>query len=125
MKKHIGSTIAFILGFLLFSSSLANPQNPSGLISGPIIILGALAYRSAKKRKLEEVRNSLVRKILEIIALALITAAILFQNNLVALIESDPVSNLIIPLWTIVAYIVVTLKKRNPTNKEGESSEAA
>jgi len=125
LKKHIGSTIAFILGFLLFSSSLANPQNPSGLISGPIIILGALAYRSAKKRKLEEVRNSLVRKILEIIALALITAAILFQNNLVALIESDPVSNLIIPLWTIVAYIVVTLKKRNPTNKEGESSEAA
>lgn len=125
MKKHIGSTIAFILGFLSFSGSLANPQNPSGLISGPIIIIGALVYRSAKKRKLEEARNSLVRKVLEIIALVLITFAILFQNNLLVLIESDPVSNLIIPLWTIVAYIVVKLKKRKPINKEGESSEAA
>ena len=51
MKKHIGSTIALILGILYFISGLT--KGNSGLIAGPIMILGALAYRSAKEENSE------------------------------------------------------------------------
>lgn len=111
MKKHIGSTIALILGLLSFASGV-NPGNTSGLVAGPVIILGALAYRSAKKRKLGEVNNSTLRKVLEALALIMIIAAILLQRDLKNLIATDPVPNLIIPLWAIIAYTVITFKTR-------------
>lgn len=110
MKKNIGSTIALILGFLSFAGSVANPTNPSGLIAGPAIIMGALAYRSAKKRKLGEVHNTALRKGLEVAALIIIAAAILLQKDLISKIVTDPVSNFIIPLWAIVAYAVIASK---------------
>jgi len=55
MKRHIGSTIALVLGFLLLAIGAAKPS--SLLITGPIIILGALAFCSAKKRMLGEVKD--------------------------------------------------------------------
>ena len=112
MKKHIGSTIALILGFLSFVSSVANPSNRSGLIAGPVIILGALAYRSAKKRMLGEANNTALRKGLEVLALIMIAAAILLQKNLTNLIVTDPVPNLIIPLWAIIAYMIIVSKAK-------------
>lgn len=117
MKKHISSTIALILGILSFASSLANPSNPSGLVAGPVIILGALAYRSAKKRILGEVKTTLLRKGLEVSAVVIIAAAVLFQNDLKNLIATDPVPNLIIPLWAIVAYILVASKTKKATEE--------
>jgi hypothetical protein len=117
MKKHIGSTIALILGFLSFAGSVANPANPGGLIAGPVIILGALAYRSAKKRKLGEVHNTAMRKGLEISALIIIAAAILLQNDLKTLIATDPVPNLVIPLWAIIAYVVIASKAKQTAGK--------
>ena len=124
MKKHIGSTIALILGFLSFAGSVANPSNLSGLIAGPVIILGALAYRSAKKRKLGEVRNTALRKGLELLALIMIAAAILLQNDLKNLIAADPVPNLIIPLWAIIAYVVIASKARQSEKNAVVSSDA-
>ena len=122
MKKHIGSTIALILGFLSFAGSVANPANPGGLIAGPVIILGALAYRSAKKRKLGEVHNTALRKGLEISALIIIAAAILLQKDLKTLIATDPVPNQIIPLWVIIAYIVIAFKAKQSTKKISTAS---
>jgi len=119
MKKHIGSTIALILGFLSFAGSVANPANPGGLIAGPVIILGALAYRSAKKRKLGEVHNTAMRKGLEISALIIIAAAILLQNDLKTLIATDPVPSLVIPLWAIIAYVVIASKAKQTAGKTG------
>ena len=124
MKKHIGSTIALILGFLSFAGSVTNPSNPSGLIAGPVIILGALAYRSAKKRKLGEVRNTALRKGLELLALTLIAAAILLQNDLKNLITTDPVPNLIIPLLAIIAYIVIASRAKQSEKNVVVSSDA-
>lgn len=124
MKKHLGSTIALILGFLLFAGSVANPSNPSGLIAGPVIILGALAYRSAKKRNLGVVRNTALRKGLELLALIMIAAATLLQNDLKNLIATDPVPNLIIPLWAIIAYIVIASKARQSEKNAVVSSDA-
>ena len=122
MKKHIGSTIALILGVLSFASGVnfisgVNSDSPSGLVTGPVIILGALAYRSAKKRKSGEVNNTNLRKGLEILALVMIASAILLQNDLRYQIITDPVSNMIIPLWAIIAYTVIAFKNRKTADK--------
>ena len=82
---------------------------------GIIIIFGALAYRSAKKRKLGEIRASSLRKALEVCAIVIIIAAVLLQKNLPNNIIDDPIPNLIIPLWAIIAYMVIALK--NQKNK--------
>lgn len=109
MKKHLGSTVALILGALTLVAGLTQPG--SLLVAGPIIIVGALAYRSAKKRYLGEVKNSLVRKGLEGAAIVAIVAAVLLQNDLPRLIATDPVPNLVIPLWAIIAYSIIVFKK--------------
>lgn len=69
--KHLGSTIAIIFGVLTILTGFAGPiPNASKIgdkaITGAIIILGALAYRSAKKRKLGECKNTKKRLSLEI-----------------------------------------------------------
>lgn len=110
MKKHIGSTLALILGVLLLATGAAKPS--SLLIAGPITILGALTYRSAKKRVLGEVTSSILRKGLEALAIVVIVAAVLLQNDLKNQVIADPVPNLIIPLWAIVAYIIIALKTK-------------
>ena len=115
MKKHLGSTVALVVGVLALVSGLANPG--ALLVVGPIIILGALAYRSAKKRWLGEAKQSLFRKSLEATAMVVIVAAVLLQNNLVALVVSDPVPNLIIPLWAVIAYSIIAFKKQKTTEE--------
>ena len=124
MKKHIGSTIALILGVLSFASGVnfisgVKSGSPSGLVTGPVIILGALAYRSAKKRKIGEVNNTRLRKGLEMLAVVMIAAAILLQKDLINLIYTDPVPNMIIPLWAIIAYTVIAFKTRKTAEKIG------
>ena len=88
MKKHIGSTAALVFGVLAFISGVVQLRPVEGttssgdlLISGLIIVLGALSYRSAKKRYLGEKNGSLLRKIFELTAIIVILAAVLLQNN--------------------------------------------
>ncbi len=114
MKKHLGSTIALGIGVLSVVSSLTKPNM---LIAGIIIILGALAYRSAKKRKLGEISGSSLRKALEVCAIVIIIAAVLLQKNLTYNMATDPVPNLMIPLWAIIAYMVIALKKQKAQKK--------
>lgn len=48
--KHIGSTIALVLGVLCFVAGLTQPtSNVNYFRLGIVITFGALAYRSAKK----------------------------------------------------------------------------
>ena len=123
MKKHIGSTIALVVGILYFLGSLSNMG--SGIISGPIMIIGALAYRSAKQRHLGNCKPTITRKIFEITGLVVIVVAIVFQTNLKETIATDPVPNFIIPLWAIIAYLVIALKKAKPTKSETDSPKTA
>ncbi len=116
MKKHLGSTVALILGALIFAAGITQQQG-SLLIAGPIIFVGAFAYRSAKKRNLGEVKNSLLRKILEAVAVIAIIVAVLLQNDVARLIATDPVPNLIIPLWVIIAYVIIVLRRPKVINE--------
>lgn len=111
MKKNIGSTIALVIGILAIVSGLSNLTNTSNtLISGIIITLGTLAYRSAKKRKLGGINPSLLRQALEIFAIVIIIALILLKKNLKNNIITEPVQTLIIPLWAIFAYLNIAFK---------------
>jgi hypothetical protein len=54
----------------------------------------------------------------------MIAAAILLQNNLKNLIVTDPVPNFIIPLWALIAYIVIVSKAKQSDKNVVESSDA-
>ena len=121
MKKHIGSTIALGFGVLSCISGLANMAKESGhgvlFWGGIIAILGALAYRSAKKRKLGEIKSSSLRKASEVFAFVII-GIVLLQKNFPDNVIDNPVPNLITPLWAIIAYMIIALKKEKALKKE-------
>jgi GYF domain 2 len=85
---HVGSSIAFLFGCLSVIAALSglaqtvdNPQvagaqKMNTLIGGVVMILGALAYRSAKKRRIGEAKSTLTRQFLEIASLVLICLVI-------------------------------------------------
>src|SRR6266496_1577617 len=75
-RRFIGSNVALVFGlFLLFNIFAPPGEYPyavDAFIDGLCIIAGALAYKSAKKRKLGIVKNAKYRQYTEIIGLALI-----------------------------------------------------
>jgi hypothetical protein len=120
LTRHLGSTLALVAGSLALLSGLnrvvANMENANSnsfepgnsmLQAGVVMILGALSYRSAKKRRIGDAKSTLTRQFLEIASLVLILLVILMQNNLKYLISTDPVPNAVIPIWAIVAYLVI------------------
>jgi hypothetical protein len=120
MKKHIGSTIFLVLGIVALLGGLSDPTT-SLLISGSIIILGALAFRSAKNRKLGTVKNSVLRKALELSGIVAIILSIALRNNLKYLIITDPVPNVLIPFLAVVAYAVIALLAMKASLKKPET----
>ncbi len=114
MKRYLGSSIAIGLGILSLAGSLANVTsgNPANLNTGIFIIVGASACRSAKKRKFGDAKNSLMRKTFERFSIFIIIITVLLQDRSVDRIYTEPVTNLIVPLWVIIAYLIVELKRK-------------
>lgn len=108
--RHLGSSIALVLGFFGLIGELgglSKGAEPSGMMIGaPIMILGALAYRSAKKRALGELPSSPSRWLFELAMIASIPILLLAQPNLQALMATDPAPYFVIPLWAIAAWLV-------------------
>jgi hypothetical protein len=65
------------------------------------------------------VPNTKQRFAVELVAMALLIAAIALQNDLKRLIAEDPFPNVFIPLWAVVASIVAIWprKARPPTTE--------
>jgi hypothetical protein len=107
----LGSTVALILGWLAMASgvSAAAQNNPNGLevVVGPIILLGAMAYRSRKRTQLGLRQPSEIRTILEAFALIVVVLMVVLQNNLGDRLYRDPFTNLLIPGWVIAAYLIL------------------
>src|SRR5262249_47308704 len=86
LRKHLGSSLALVFGSVEIVAGLSSiaqtvdhpNAEPHGgiLIAGVVMILGALAYRSAKKRRLGEAKSTLMRRCLEIGLLMLICLVI-------------------------------------------------
>ncbi len=81
------------------------------------MVLGALAYKSAKKRNLGLVARSKWRLVLEVIALYLICAFTFPPSNGIDLASTDPVPYLIVPAWAFTAYFVVATSSLFPEKK--------
>ena len=119
--RHLGSTFALILGGFMFVGGLGSflntiehPEEASFKDAiefcqgGLAIIFGALAYRSAKKRKLGEVNSTHERQLIEIALIVASTAIILARPNLKYHIATEPLIHLAIPVWVILAYFVLS-----------------
>jgi hypothetical protein len=94
--RHLGSTVCLILGTISFTAGLsrvpAGMETEGTFMSGTFMILGAITYRSAKKRRLQEVISTVPRKFVEVGLL--ISVLVLTQNNLIHQMTTHPVLNL-------------------------------
>jgi hypothetical protein len=133
-----GSTLAFILGLLVMAGGLASIARTSSALTRlenqakltaqvdinkakqmrssleghfETFVFGSMAYRSAKRRKYRMTQKVKARKFIELILICIILFLAFSKSNLIRTIESYPVTSLIIPLWTLIAYFAIVLKK--------------
>ena len=112
--KFIGSTIALILGIFFFVTSIGQlvmGKSEVDLLTGEVMILGSLAYRSLKKRKLGIVKSAEYRYALEILALILILALVILQRDFKTQLYNHPLPNFVIPVWAFIAYGIFFFRK--------------
>ena len=105
-SKFHGSTLAIILGVLQFLGAvgrIGNGDTSADPQTGLVIILGALAYKSIKKRAIGLRNDSLLRKSIEVFFLGFAGFLIAGQNDFMNLIEEKPFQNIVIPLWIYYA----------------------
>jgi len=117
MNKFLWSNIAIIFGALCLVAGITNPTNFNidlG-IAGAVVILGVLAYKSAKKRKAGLVKNNISRIILEIAAIIITFLIIFLKKDIWDLMYYHPWANTIIPIWVWVAYFIMISSKQKVT----------
>ena len=111
MKKHIWTTMAIVFAVLFFGSK---PQPLGGnLLVGAVMLLSALACRSANKRRLQEVAANKIRIIIEFSLIFIMILLVILQNDLKDLIRVDPVPHLIIPVFCLAFYVSAFFKARS------------
>jgi hypothetical protein len=74
------------------------------------MVLGALAYRSAKKRWLGEVASTFSRRLAEGLAMLVIVAMVVLHNNIRYFVATDPIPYAVIPVLSFVAYAWVAFR---------------
>lgn len=123
MKQHLGSTIAIVMGILLFGSGAGQATKNVELgmahaAGGIVAILGAIAYRSAKKRAMGQAKNTAIRVCLEIAAIVVPIFLIVRQREFFDRFYVNPFCYGIIPLWVIIAYVVAFVRKRSVSEEQ-------
>ena len=106
-KRFIGSQLALVLGtsgMLGGITAISSGGSTGGLFTGPIMILGAAAYSSRKRRRLGLKPETAARKTFEGICLGLITMMWLGVSDLGDAMRTEPASHLMIPLWALIAH---------------------
>ena len=81
------------------------------IVGGLTAILGALAYRLEKQRRLGLRRDSGLLRGMELALLALVLTVPLVQTVMGVDFVTRPWSNLLIPIWTLTAYGFIRFKK--------------
>ena len=121
MKKHIWTSITIAFAILIFVAGIQDVGNNNGrVLTGEVILLSALACRSANKRKLKEVNNTNLRKIIEALLMLVLVLLVVLQNDLAVRIQIDPAPNLIIPIVCLIFYLSAYVKA-NKANAEIET----
>jgi hypothetical protein len=114
IPKYVGSKVVIAIGCLLLAASIEQmPKATNELarlsafdssLSGIVMILGACAYSSAKRRRLGEAQGKGLRIFLELFAVLVIGFLTFGRNDLKMAIIEDPVSSFVIPVCCILAY---------------------
>lgn len=87
------------------------------IVGGATAIFGAVAYRLAKERRLGLKPDSAVLHNLEVALLTVVVGTPVSQTVMDVDFVTRPWSNLLIPVWTAIAYLYVRLKKTATTNR--------
>ncbi|WP_150124988.1 hypothetical protein [Tsuneonella mangrovi] len=123
IREEWGSLASLIIGGLAFVGGVAqltdHHTKGSGIIAGALMVVGALIYRSAKKRRSLEGR-SIVRIISEIIGALIILELAFGQNNLKERIANDPVV-FVIAIWALIAYGYAAFRSLSSSDNQGAS----
>ena len=104
--RFLGSTLALAIGALSILggyNAIMQGRDSNLPIAGIAIVLGALVYRSRKRRILGERKSTWLRLFAEWAVLLFILAAWLLQNDLKYRIATDPVP-MLIPALVFIAY---------------------
>ena len=106
-RRFVGSTLALILGLLLLMTAASRGQEAvSQILGGAGTIVGALACRSLKRRRLGLCDNSIGRRVAEGAALVSIVALVLLQGNVLVRTHREPVPHPLIPASEqLLAYV--------------------
>ena len=106
-KRLIGSQLALVFGASGILSGVANAAFSGGsapLRTATIMVLGAAAYGSRKRRLLGLKPGTVARKSFEAFCLSLIAMMWVSFPDLGNAIGDEPVPHLIVPLWALIAY---------------------
>ena len=104
--RFLGSSLALVIGALSILGGVAavtEGRNTSTLWAGTIIVLGALVYRSRKRRIFGERESTRLRVCTEYAVLLFILAAWLLQKDLLYLFYTDPAPQMV-PVLVFLAY---------------------
>jgi len=127
-RQFIGSQLALVLGIsgmLGGITAISEGGTTDSLFSGPVMVLGAAAYSSRKRRLLGLKPGTAARKTFEGICLALVTAMWLGLSDLGEAIATSPVAHLVIPVWALIAYPCASFRIRpelRPSTERTSSS---
>ena len=110
-ERLIGSQLALFVGTVGILSGLAAVarggalSDTTALMTGPVMVLGAAAYSSRKRRLLGLKPETIARQVFEAVCLVLLSIMWLGHVDLENEIRKNPVSHMIIPLWALLAYL--------------------
>lgn len=117
VRSFVGSLFALILGaFLVFSGLRGYPFAMDSLVGGATMILGALAYRSAKQRRLGLRPDTRLRRVLEIAVVVLVSVPLVIlaaEGN--DAIWFYPWSGIVVPASTLLAFLWILTRKNVKT----------
>ncbi|MEQ1574276.1 MAG: hypothetical protein ABL993_08520 [Vicinamibacterales bacterium] len=111
-----GSTAGLIVGILLMLSSGLDTTSAgrARAIGGLVAVIGSLIYRSAKRTTLGVARPSVIRRAMEGLGVIAVIAIIGLQPDVLYFIREDPVPNLVIPLWGLIAFLCAKVGSAEP-----------
>jgi hypothetical protein len=115
MRKHLWTSIAIFCAILIYASGIQAVLGNSSsglLLTGEVILLSAIACRSANKRRLKEVTNSTLRIMIEALLILGLILLVVLQNDLAMRLATDPAPNLIIPIICFLFYALAFYKAR-------------
>ena len=121
----IGSMAALVLGWMGVAGcagAIGRGEEPATLISAPMMILGALAYRSRRRRHLGLRSDTYSRMCMEGVTLAVVVTAWLGVNDLEESIRNEPIPFLLAPIWALTAYACAGLRTKAEDGPHGRSA---